>query len=80
MGGDGSKSRAPVRRLLYRTVKDQGWFTPGEKQRQRGGMSKAKRHFGARLTGIAESLNGEDEEEEWLGRGKGDPRDMDIYP
>ena len=72
-------------------MKDQGWFTPGEKQRQRGGTGKVKRRFGARLTGIAESLKGgEDEEEEktrrrsrgeeeWLGRGKGDPRDMDIY-
>lgn len=51
-------------------MKDQGWFTPGEKQRQRGGTGKVKRRFGARLTGIAESLKGgEDEEEEQRGGG-----------
>ena len=50
-------------------MKDRGWFTPGEKQRQRGGTSKVKRRFGARLTGIAESLKGGDEEEEQRGGG-----------
>ena len=72
MGGDGSKSRGPVRRLLYRTgegprvVYTKGKaVTKGRDKKKVGGTTEIKRHFGARLTGIVESLNGgEDDEEE----------------
>ena len=73
MGGDGSKSRGPVRRLLYRTgegprvvyTKGKAVTKGRDKKKVGGGATEIKRHFGARLTGIADSLNGgEDDEEE----------------
>ena len=72
MGGDGSKSRGPVRRLLYRTgegprvvyTKGKAVTKGRDKKKVGGGATEIKRHFGARLTGIADSLNGGEDEEE----------------